>query len=356
MATFKQRDSGWWQAVVRRKNQPPQSKTFPTKKDAEAWARDIENKIDRGVFVDKAEAEATSLSEALSRYLKEVTVRKKSHQMESYRIAVWQQHKLADRSLASLRSQDFAQYRDHRLAQGMAASTIRNELAIISHLFSTASREWNMPVTNPILGIAKPREKNERERRLLDDEEELVLSTFAGAARFCASVEHNHWMTPLFVLAIETAMRQSELVNIDWKYVDLKRRFIHLPDTKNGTSRDVPLSSRAIGALESLPRNIKGKVFPTTTDALKKAWQRALKRGRKEYESELKAQGKSQEEIESDQMLVNLHWHDLRHEATSRLAEKLQMHELMKVTGHSDSKMLARYYHPKAEDLAKKLA
>ena len=55
-------------------------------------------------------------------------------------------------------------------------------------------------------------------------------------------------------------------------------------------------------------------------------------------------------------MLMNLHWHDLRHEATSRLAEKLQMHELMKVTGHSDSKMLARYYHPKAEDLAKKLA
>ena len=54
----------------------------------------------------------------------------------------------------------------------------------------------------------------------------------------------------------------------------------------------------------------------------------------------------------NDKTLVDFHFHDLRHVATTRLADQLQMHALMKVTGHKSSKMVARYYHPKAEDLA----
>lgn len=137
----------------------------------------------------------------------------------------------------------------------------------------------------------------------------------------------------------------------------------------------------------ALPRSNTGKVLPLSQNALQIAWGRSLKAARKAYVYEQlrvrlgisgfdeEAQAREVRAIEfkkrapleitqeilalintEDKTLQNVHFHDLRHEATSRLADKLQMHELMKVTGHKTSRMLARYYHPKAEDLAKKLA
>lgn len=135
------------------------------------------------------------------------------------------------------------------------------------------------------------------------------------------------------LLALETAMRRGELLALRWEYVDLKRRVLHLPETKNGTSRDVPLSTKAVAVLEGLPRHITGRVFDTSETAITEGFQRAAKRA----------------------CIPDFRFHDLRHEATSRLAEKLQMHELGKVTGHKSPRMLMRYYHPRAEDLAKKL-
>lgn len=129
-------------------------------------------------------------------------------------------------------------------------------------------------------------------------------------------------------------MRRSELLALRWEHVNTKKRRVHLPLTKNGSARDVPLSKAAVALLEGLPRSIDGRVFPTTADALKKAFSRACERAG----------------------IDNFHFHDLRHEATSRLAVKLpNVIELAAVTGHKDLRMLARYYHPRVEDLAKKL-
>lgn len=135
------------------------------------------------------------------------------------------------------------------------------------------------------------------------------------------------------LLALETAMRRGEILALRWEHADLKRRVLHLPETKNGSSRNVPLSTKAVAVLESLPRNITGRVFDTSETAITEGFQRAAKRAG----------------------LPDFRFHDLRHEATSRLAEKLHMHELGKVTGHKSPRMLMRYYHPRAEDLAKKL-
>jgi integrase len=128
-------------------------------------------------------------------------------------------------------------------------------------------------------------------------------------------------------------MRQGEILALDWEFIYFNRPVAHVRNSKNGQARDVPLSPRAVKILKELPRSIGGKVFPTTASALKQSWSRACKRA----------------------SLEDFHFHDLRHEATTRLAEKFDMHELMKVTGHKDVRMLARYYHPRAEDLAKKL-
>jgi integrase len=336
MATFKLRESGLWQAQIRRKGHPQQSQTFITKSDAEKWARQIENEIDRGVFVSRAEAEATTLFSALERYKREVSRLKKGYEQERYVIAALRQHKLAKRSLASLKSSDVAAYRDELLAGGLAAATVRLRLALLSHLFTTASSEWNIPVVNPIANVRAPRADNSRERRLDGDEETRLLVALGDSG---AGERANVWILPVVVFAIETGARQSEIISLVWKDVDLDRRVARIRgidgrSLKNDdTYRDVPLSSRAIETLRALPRAIGGKVFPTTASAIKQSWMRACKRA----------------EIE------NLHFHDLRHEATSRLAEIFALHELMKITGHKDTRMLARYYHPRAEDLAKKL-
>ena len=130
-------------------------------------------------------------------------------------------------------------------------------------------------------------------------------------------------------------MRQGELVSLRWEHIDLNRRTVHLPDTKNGESRTVPLSTAAVKILRSLPRNIQGKVFPgVTTEAVKRAYARAVRRT----------------------AIEDLRFHDLRHEATSRLFEKgLNIMEVASITGHKDLRMLRRYTHLKAEDLARKL-
>ncbi len=158
-------------------------------------------------------------------------------------------------------------------------------------------------------------------------------------------------------------MRRGELLSLQWEHVDLERRTAYLPDTKNGDSRMVPLSTHAVDILKSVPsypkpergvskRLASGPVFATTAAALKKGYARAIERAKEKYLSDCQSTGTPP----LPGFLDDLHFHDMRHEAASRLAEKLSnVLELSAVTGHRDLRMLKRYYHPRAEDLAKKL-
>ncbi|MHB1333305.1 MAG: tyrosine-type recombinase/integrase [Sulfuriferula sp.] len=352
MASIRKKGDFQWHVQIRRKGFAAVTKTLNTRAEAETWARSVENEMDRGVFIDRSEAEATTLHEALERYEREVSATKKGHEQERWRIRAWLMHPLAKRSMASLRGGDFAKHRDDRLSTGIAPATIKNDLAVISHLFTMAAKEWGLAVSNPVKNIRMPPVQNARERRLESDEEVRLLAAMDNPA----GQRSNHWMKPLTIFAMETAMRQSELLSLEWKDVDLLQSFVRARgiggrSTKNDDNhRDVPLSSRARNVLENLPRSLGGKVFPTTASAVKQAFARACMRARKDYTDECKIKGKM-----PDDRLLDLHFHDLRHEGTSRLAGKLALHEIMKVTGHKDTRMLARYYHPKASELAKKL-
>lgn len=366
MATFKQRKNGGWQAVIRRKGYKPESKTFSAFDDAEKWATDVENKINKGTFVSLAEAESTTLYEALERYENEISKEKKGYEQERYRIRSWKAHELARRSLASLRGTDIAKYRDERLADGLAAATVRLDLALISHLFTIAIKEWDIPLQNPVQKIRLPRINNERERRFNAGEEAALMSSIDNPGPGTKTKEidrRNIYIKPMVIFAVETALRQSEMfstfnkkqqkVGLWWENIDLTKRVARVIDTKNGdTYRDVPLSPRAAEILQSLPRSIDGRVFLTTASALKQSWRRAIKRARLEYEKKCKDEGTKP----SANFMHDLHFHDLRHEATTRLAEIFPLHKLMKITGHKDTRMLARYYHPRAEDMAKEMA
>lgn len=357
MGSYYQRGPHQWEASVRRKGYPVQRKTFESRDEAETWVVTVESKIKRGLYVDNSEAQKTTLRQALERYEREVTSQKRGASSEAFRIKAWLKNPLADASLANLRGSDFAAYRDKRLSKGLSGSTVTKELALVSHLFEIARKEWGFEaLQNPLKAIRKPVSAPGRDRTFLEGEEALLLAACEpqerGADGKMGRGAGNHWLVSIVRLALETAMRQGELVALTWDNVDLKRQVAHLPLTKNGERRDVPLSRRATELLASLPRHPSGQVFPITANAIKIGFIRATKRAREEYERSCASAGIPT----NPKMLVGLRFHDLRHIATTALATKLpNLVELSSVTGHKDLRMLKRYYHPRAEDLARKL-
>lgn len=384
MAVITKRDSGRWQAKVRRLGQPPASKTFDTKAAAEAWARSVERAMDTDSFIPSDAAVRTTFAKAAERYESEVLPRLRGKAQAEY-VLKRVVESFGKHSLGGISPAMLADYRDSRLKE-VSAQTVSHELGMVSRIFKTAAMDWGiaLPKGNPASLTRKPSISNDRDRRLADGEEQLLTIALQG--------RESNWPHAAAMLAIETAGRMSELLSLKWAEVDLVRRTARFRGreggvTKNGDEwRDVPLSSAAVRLLEALPRSSTGKVLPLSQNALQIAWGRSLKAGRKAYVYDLlriklgqagldeESQNREVRAVEykkrkpleltleilakldsEDKTLVDLHFHDLRHEATSRLAEKLQMHELMKVTGHKTSRMLVRYYHPRASDLALKL-
>lgn len=352
MATIRLAESGLWQVIVRKKGYPQKSKTFSSKKDATDWGTDVEAKMNRGIFSDMSEAEGLTLAKGLEKYLKEVTPHKKGKYQETNRInKLIANTKISGKTFATFKSFDCAKYRDEMASFGLSASTINKELSVISHLYEVALKDWGINCINPVKQIAKPKVQNSRDRRLSSLEEEYLVRALMDNS---AGERTNKVVIDIVLFAIETGMRKSEPFKLEWPDIDMKGRVAYLRDTKNGKPRAVPLSTKAVKILKSddddkVVKIKRGKVFNTTYSALTQSFRRAVARAIRLYkqatESDMRIEG----------FLVDFTYHDLRHEATTRLADKLQMHELMKVTGHSDARMLARYYHPKAEDLAKKL-
>lgn len=370
MATFRKRGPSQWQVQVRRKGWPLQTKTFNTQAEAKAWATMIEREMDAGVFASRNEAESTSFSKALGTYASEVTSKKRSSASELSRIQAMQRHPLALRSLASIRGADLASYRDERLAEGLAPATVRRELALISHVFTIARKEWRMEsLSNPVELIRQPSVDDARDRRILSADVWMLqngtltsehLDELEMICRYSRSPE----LPKIARFAVETGMRRSEISGLLRNNVDLKKRTALLPVTKNGSARGVPLSTQAAAILKSQPKREDDRTFRSQPDSITKAFLDALGDARKAYELGLDLHMQSEgmkpekiaQRIADDPFLVGLRFHDLRHEATSRLAEIFPLHELTKITGHQDTRMLMRYYHPRAEDLAKKLS
>ncbi|MCV9916673.1 site-specific integrase [Burkholderia pseudomallei] len=376
MATITKRGPYQWRAQVRRHGYPAQSKTFNTKVEAEAWANMIESEMARGIWVSRGEAETTTLYEALTRYEKEISTLKKGSVQEISLLKACKATDLARRPLASVRSIDLAKIRDGWLMQYKPATVLRR-LAVLSHVFNVARKEWGMEsLSNPVELVRKPQPNNARTRRIAPAD-----SSYRPASQGEVQSDHDaldwelEWIVnasessllpSIIWLAVETAMRRGEIVALRWENVDLKRRVAHLPATKNGSARDIPLSSRAVAVLQTLKEkrdrrlemsedmsvDDSGAVFTIRSDAVTRAFERAVTRAREQYVDECKSANRQPD----GRFLTDLRFHDLRHEATSRLASIFPMHELTKITGHKDPRMLLRYYHPRAEDLAKRLS
>jgi integrase len=366
MAAPRKLKSGKWFIEVRRKGIEV-SRAFPSHRRAEDWARAMETAIDNGDYAQHVlEVAAPPLSEILDDYIKLDQVKAhKGYAQEKQRALQISTYPLAQIPVTAITGPDLLAYRDtreaecrarslrlnaNRLAAGKpegkvsdGANTIRNELALISSAYTwLIARKKHGVTENPVKAGIKPKAPKGRKRRLKPDEEELLLACAEGDLKPQGGGRvRNPAFRVVLLFGMDTAMRLSEILNLTWDRVDLVNSVAILEEgeTKNGEDRDVPLSPRILIALAELPGKHKAgeKVFDYTTDGFRSTW----------YETLDKAG------IDN----LSLHFHDLRHEATSKLFEKsdLSIMEAATVTGHKDPRMLSRYTHLSGADIRKKM-
>lgn len=262
---------------------------------------------ERGVIPDK------SFSDLLERYAKSVSPGKKGHRWETIRIEAIKRDRIAQVRLKQLSATHAADWRDRRLAEVSAASVAR-EKNILAHVCEVAVREWKWLKANPFYKLRMPRQAEPRSR-LITDDERLALE---AKAKTPIQKEVIRCMS----FALETAMRAGEILKLS----EVRGNVAILPDTKNGTRREVPLSDEALRIWS------QGK-FWLSSAQLDVHWRKLTKA------AEIK----------------DLHFHDLRHTAITRLSKRLNVLELARMVGHKDIKMLLIYFNESASEIAKKL-
>jgi len=335
MATIRKRGPSRWEAQVRRRGWPTRTSTFHTKADAQCWAADIESAMHKRSYSDDPALKTTTVRALLQRYLDDETPKKKGFESEGCRLKAFMREAFADLTLSEINSNAIAAWRDARL-KVVASATVKRDLIVLSHVFTLATTEWDFEMDNPLEKVRRPSSAPHRKRIPTWSEKKRLLRklTTSAPGEPVAGSARNPWVRPLVTFALRTAMRRSEMLALRWEHVHVALRFAHLPATKNGDSRDVPLTRKALLILSRLPQAKSGPVFPLTADAVKKVFKRAQKRA----------------EID------NLRLHDMRHAAATNLSKKLSnVLELSAVTGHKSLQMLKIYYQPDPTEMAEKL-
>lgn len=355
MATIWERGPYQYCVRIRRKG-VSETKTFETRREAEEWARIMEGKVTGDEFVDRSKARDTTLSQALDWYARVIVPKTpRSAKVKMSQVAYWKASRFADWSLLSLRPWDLLDWRREVLDEDNAedggqigpeaafsAQTCVHRLNLISHLYGQWTLIHQVAIENPVVRGVRPTLDNGRNRRL-DPEPDQNDKTEEDRLYAVCDASKSTWLGAAVRIALETSMRQAELAGLTGDRVHLEGPHPHvdLPRTKNDRPRRVPLSTRAVAAFRSLlPDGVsaigKRRVFPIETPrAIGHAFRTAVK----------------------EDQFPDLRWHDLRHEAISRLFENtdLRDHEIMAITGHLSPEMLKRYSHLRSHRLASRL-
>lgn len=302
------------------------SDTFATKADARAWAAKVEADASAGKI---GRAVDRPFSDLIRRYINDVLPTKRGERPERLRLErLMRDDELARVKLPELGTEHISAWRDRRLKQVSAASVLR-EWATMSAACTVAVKEWRWLPFNPFSTVKKPAEPRPRTRRISDAEVALILHA-CGYTDTDPIDTAQARVGACLLFALETGMRASEICELAPDRIDRQRRVAHLAMTKNGTSRDVPLSSKSLAILDRLgPRLFD--ITPAMLDAL---WRKARDRAG----------------------IQDLHFHDSRATALTRLARIFNVLELAKISGHKDLSILSNtYYREDMANLATKL-
>lgn len=356
MAAKRQRSSGTWEFTVKRKGVLPKpvSLTFKTEAEGDAYCAHLEKLLDRGIVPDEFKdtpGAIKTVCRAIDTYLKEVHVTRDDEALlfgiskaSGSTVLSDITYKWAERWIAGMRD------------SGLAPSTTRKKVGAFARCLDyVIRRQDTVLISNPLRMLPKRyssapgKTDDERDRRLHEGEEARILSILNrekpdGRERPLA-LPHADELALMFTLALETAMRMREIYTLTWEQVDLGARTLFLDKTKNGDKRQVPLTSVALSVLSGAGA---GRVFPGLWD------------GRLEPAALRATTGRLSQQwarIFGAAMCDGLHFHDLRHEATSRMYERTKLSDVQisRITGHKSLQMLRRYSNLRGSDLASQM-
>jgi len=306
-----------WQAIIRRKGVKQQSKVFKIKSQAIQWARSVESEIDKGNTVDFSLSKKITLNQIIEK-IQPIDSRERS------RLKILKKY-FNNAAINLINPNRISLFVDLRLSQGLSSATVIKDINTLSKLLKIAQRDWNIYLpSNPIKHIGKLKQSPSRVRRLSKDEEYILMNRSKSNLR------------SIIIFAIETGMRLGEILSLKWS--DINNNFAVLEKTKNGDVRYVPMSKIANQILTRIQKNENDDrifYFWKTVSGFESSWQRFKKR----------------------EGLVDLRFHDLRHEAISRMFEKGMSHmEVSAISGHKSLLVLRKYTHLNIEYLRDKLA
>jgi len=308
MATFRKLPSGLWQAQIARRG-VRLSKTFTLKTAALVWASETEREIlngQAGIMPDK------SFGELLDRYVRAVTPSKRGARWETIRIEAIKRDRIALVRLRTLSAVDVSDWRDRRL-KDVSGASVNREWNILSHACEIARKEWKWLKDNPFKDVRKPPPTRHRER--------LFTNQDLGKLEALATTDIRKQVMRLVYFCIETGMRAGEACGLK----EIQNNVAYLDLTKNGSSRQVPLSARAIELF-----NEGWDLVPSQLDA--------------NFRKMCKEAG-----------IKDLHFHDTRRTAITNLSKKLDVLELARMVGHKNLNELLTYYNKSAASIAEKL-
>lgn len=329
MATFIKRNNKW-RAQVRKKG-ISKSAEFETKSEAQKWAAELEKEIELANYNPLAN---TTFSQIIDRYIKEYTVKKRGAREEKLRLFRICDTFLGQIIIDELSQQDLSEWQSKRLSEVSSSSVLRERIAI-SAVLSQAVK-WGYIEKNPLYGLDKPEQPKARTRCYTKQE----INALVEASGFCFDEEPKTKYAAVgaaFLFALETAMRAGEICSLTWENVNLIERTAFLPLTKNGHSRTVPLTQKAIKIIERMKRDEdEPSVFGLKVGVLGSLF-RKLK-------------------VKAGLNNADLHFHDTRRDALTRLSKKVEVMTLAKISGHRDIKILLNtYYAPNMSEIAKML-
>jgi len=315
MATISKRGNSWRAEINRQGNR--KSATFRTKAQATAWAVKTEAEFYNGV---KITADKT-LAELLERYAREVSINKRGHKWENDRINLFQRDPVSRIKLSALSPSSLAEWRNRRL-QAVSPGSVRREWNLLNHAINVAIREWEWLQKNPLKNLTRPAPPPNRDRRISQDEIDQII--YAAGTDYTNKISR---VGAAFLFAIETGMRAGEIAGLRPEHIDLEQQVAHLPLTKNGTARNVPLSRRAVAILQEVGD------LNLTSEQISSLFRK----------------------IKGRTLIKDLTFHDTRHEAITRLSKKLDVLDLARMVGIRDLKILMVYYNASASEIAQRL-
>jgi integrase len=339
MASLQKRNGGY-RVRIKQVGHSIISKTFYNRAEAMQWAKQTEAQLRLGLYVDPIAPEKPShgalFELAANHYMKTHSIHKKIVRSETYRLKIlirrWK-----NLPVSAIDKSAVLALRDDLVRLGRANDTINHYFNTISKLFQMLEGDWDLSIPNPIKGIKRmPAPQGRTKRVNLQMEAQLLASCHELSMPL---------LSLIIQFAIQTGMRRGELMGLTWADIDLANRRAYLNTTKNGESRQVPLTKRVITILDEARKMGTNKVFPMSMNVLRNQFEK------------VKAHTKSHWfEKGMVNPFLDLRFHDLRHEALSRLSDDgLNVIELSYISGHRTMAMLKRYTHPSHEAILKRL-